>query len=254
LAGSGLTPAQALAAATSVPAARFHFSDRGRIAPGLRADLLLVRGDPTQDIRAIRNVESVWRGGARFDREAYRTSLEMEVASAKGSAPSTPPGLISGFDEGGAPLASFGSGWKETTDTLAGGKSTASLALVKGGAMATRGALEVTGLVDPGLPYAWSGAIFFPGSHPLEPMDLSASKGVAFHARGDGKSYRLMVFTKRMGRMPASREFTTGPGWEEHHVSFSELGLDGTDVIGIAFCAGPEPGKFRFDVDEVALR
>jgi imidazolonepropionase-like amidohydrolase len=60
---SGLTPAEALAAATSVPARAFGFHDRGRIAPGLRADLLLVEGDPTADIRATRRIIRVWKLG-----------------------------------------------------------------------------------------------------------------------------------------------------------------------------------------------
>ena len=49
---AGLTPLEALASATSVPAAIFGLADRGRIAPALRADLLLVQGDPTADIQA----------------------------------------------------------------------------------------------------------------------------------------------------------------------------------------------------------
>jgi imidazolonepropionase-like amidohydrolase len=60
---AGLTPAEALAAATSQPAAAFRLGDRGRIASGLRADLLLVEGDPSVDIRATRNVVSVWKQG-----------------------------------------------------------------------------------------------------------------------------------------------------------------------------------------------
>jgi imidazolonepropionase-like amidohydrolase len=42
---SGLTPIEALRAATSTPARRFGLGDRGRIAAGHRAELLLV--DPT---------------------------------------------------------------------------------------------------------------------------------------------------------------------------------------------------------------
>jgi imidazolonepropionase-like amidohydrolase len=66
---AGLTPAGALAAATSVPARLFGLADRGRIAPGLRADLLLVDGDPCADITATRNIAAVWRTGARLRRE-----------------------------------------------------------------------------------------------------------------------------------------------------------------------------------------
>ncbi|WP_232663320.1 amidohydrolase family protein [Pseudonocardia sp. TRM90224] len=65
LAQAGLTELEALAAATSVPARCFGLPDRGRIAPGLRADLLLVDGDPTNDINAISSIVDVWRGGVR---------------------------------------------------------------------------------------------------------------------------------------------------------------------------------------------
>ncbi len=54
-----LSPTEALSAATAAAADRFGLSDRGRIAPGLRADLLLVRGDPSVDITATRSVAAV---------------------------------------------------------------------------------------------------------------------------------------------------------------------------------------------------
>jgi imidazolonepropionase-like amidohydrolase len=66
LVAAGLTPTAALAGATSAIARAFRISDRGRIAPGLRADLLLVNGDPTKDIRATRNVVRIWKKGVAF--------------------------------------------------------------------------------------------------------------------------------------------------------------------------------------------
>ena len=65
---SGLTPTQALTAATESTADVFRLNDRGRIVPGRRADLLLVRGDPTRDIAATRDIVHVWRSGVEFDR------------------------------------------------------------------------------------------------------------------------------------------------------------------------------------------
>jgi imidazolonepropionase-like amidohydrolase len=62
----GMTALAAAKAATSGNAAIFHLNDRGRIAVGLLADLMAVRGDPTKDISTLRNVEAVWKGGVRY--------------------------------------------------------------------------------------------------------------------------------------------------------------------------------------------
>lgn len=62
---AGLTPVEALRSATVVPAAYFGFTDRGVIEPGRRADLLLVEGDPTQDITATRAIRGVWVAGVQ---------------------------------------------------------------------------------------------------------------------------------------------------------------------------------------------
>ena len=68
LVDAGLSPTEALAAATSAPADAFGFNDRGRIAPGLRADLVLVHGDPGADIKATRAIEKVWKLGVEVER------------------------------------------------------------------------------------------------------------------------------------------------------------------------------------------
>ena len=63
LVAAGLTPVEALRSATSTPARRFGLSDRGRIAPGARADLVLVQGDPTTHISDTLSIQAVWRRG-----------------------------------------------------------------------------------------------------------------------------------------------------------------------------------------------
>ncbi|RFA17864.1 amidohydrolase family protein [Subtercola boreus] len=60
---AGLTPTQALHAATSATARRFALTDRGRIQAGARADLILVNGDPTTDITNTLNLRHIWRRG-----------------------------------------------------------------------------------------------------------------------------------------------------------------------------------------------
>ena len=67
LVDAGLTPAEALNAATSVAAEHFALADRGRIEPGLRADLVLLAADPTRDIAASRTIRGVWIAGERVN-------------------------------------------------------------------------------------------------------------------------------------------------------------------------------------------
>jgi imidazolonepropionase-like amidohydrolase len=62
---AGLTPTDAIRSATALPARTFGLNDRGVIAAGRRADLLLVDGEPTIGIGAIQNVRAVWIAGVR---------------------------------------------------------------------------------------------------------------------------------------------------------------------------------------------
>lgn len=74
LVASGLTPRQALTGATSAAAVAFGLADRGRILPGLRADLLLVEGDPTDDVLATRAIRRIWKAGVEVERPSPATA------------------------------------------------------------------------------------------------------------------------------------------------------------------------------------
>lgn len=72
LVDAGLTTVAALHAATSLPAKHFGLSDRGAIQPGLRADLVLVDGDPVANISATRAISRVWLAGAEPGSTGHR--------------------------------------------------------------------------------------------------------------------------------------------------------------------------------------
>jgi imidazolonepropionase-like amidohydrolase len=62
---AGLTPTQALVAATSGTAKCLGLTSVGRLEPGAWADFLVLRDDPRTDIRNTHSLESVWVAGNR---------------------------------------------------------------------------------------------------------------------------------------------------------------------------------------------
>jgi hypothetical protein len=255
---AGLTPVEALAAATSTPAAKFKLSDRGRIQPGMRADLLLVKGDPASNIKDTRNIVRIWKLGAAVDRAAYIASIEKMKAEAalRRSQPApagSESGLISDFEEETL-SAKFGSGWSVTTDAIANGKSAAEIKVVSGGANNGRGSLLITGTIAPAVPYAWAGAMFSPGAGVMAPANLSSKNEIIFWAKGDGQTYQLMLFSKSRGYQLATKNFTAGAEWKQFRFRISEFEwMDGSDIMGIVFVGGPAPGKFAFQIDDMRL-
>ncbi len=72
---AGLTPAEALAAATAHPPAAFGIEDRGRLQRGRIADLLLVAGDLEGDLTRTTAIAGVWKDGFPVE-AAWATSPE----------------------------------------------------------------------------------------------------------------------------------------------------------------------------------
>jgi imidazolonepropionase-like amidohydrolase len=66
----GLTPREALAAATSNYSERFAWHELGLVEKGRRADLLILTADPTVDITNSRKIHSVILDGVILDRDA----------------------------------------------------------------------------------------------------------------------------------------------------------------------------------------
>ena len=251
---AGLTPTEALVAATSAPAKAFRLSDRGRVAPGMKADLLLVDGDPTSDITATRSIIGIWKDGVHFDREAYARTIAMQRAQKFETPTGLDGGDVSDFEDG--TLATrFGAGWTTSTDQQAAGKSTAQLSVVSGGANGSARALSVSGTISSELAYAWAGAMFSPGTQPMQAADLSSKKELRFWARGDGKTYRVMLFAMSRGFLPLTQSFVAGPEWRQYAFPLSSFGgIDGHDLRAVLFAGGPAPGPFAFRIDDVQFR
>lgn len=179
--GHGFTPAEALAAATSVSAAILRQgADRGRIAAGQRADLILVAGRPDRRIADLYEVRRVFVGGREVPLRPLRRLLDSERFSP------LPTHRIAGPIDTGAradgrtdldtlPVATHEAGVDHSH--LHHAREAGRLFLLAHMGAAPR-------------PYANLVLPLTPG--PVQLADARGFSGIAFEARGAGR-YRLML-------------------------------------------------------------
>jgi imidazolonepropionase-like amidohydrolase len=79
---SGLSPAEALATATTHVADHLGESNRGCLEPGCVADLVLLENNPLEDIDNTRSIRGVMRAGEWYDRDRLDTALDEIAARA----------------------------------------------------------------------------------------------------------------------------------------------------------------------------
>ncbi len=242
---AGLSAAEALAAATSAAAEAFGIDDRGRIGEGRVADLILVDGDLEIDLSLSTHILAVWKDGYPVDRSQVNQE-EQQTAAVRSVAPETT--LIADFESGVG--ASFGFGWQATSDRMRGGSSTAGLS-------AENGALRVEGEVAAGFAFPWAGAIYSPGAQPMQPVDFSDRETLRFRARGDGRTYLVMLFGADVSASaPFSVPFTVSAEWSEIEIPLARFPTATPGFIGgLAFVAQAPPlGGFAFEIDDVEIR
>ncbi|WP_261566556.1 amidohydrolase family protein [Frankia gtarii] len=75
---AGVSPYQAIAAATKLPAEFLHLDDRGTLDVGKRADLLVLDANPLDDITNTRKIAAVYLAGIPLDRAALRARWAAE--------------------------------------------------------------------------------------------------------------------------------------------------------------------------------
>ncbi len=244
---AGLTPLEALRAATSLPADAFGLDGRGRIKAGNRADLMLVEGKPDTDIQATRAIVTIWKNGHVVERAL---SAPNESAQALDS---VALGSISDFD-GDAIESSYGSGWMLTTDSYMGGTSSAEMRRVAGGAAGSAGALRVEGEVRAQAAQLWAGVMFNPSSQTMQAVDASAARELVFWLRGDGRELTVLLFHGET-QFPAMRSVPVSAQWSEHVLPLADFaGADLAQLRAIGYTVGAPAGAFWFEIDEVALR
>lgn len=234
---AGLTPTEALRAATTNVSERFNLVDRGRIEVGMKADLVLLNSNPLSNIMATRDIHAIYKNGQPVERK----STAKETASS---------------DIGDPALSDFGNSlespssfiWSKTDDAMAGGQSSASISL-------KNQLLSVDATVNSGFIFPWAGASAFA---PL-PVNISKYSRLQFRVRGtlndnNSGAYQVMMFSGTKTGTPPSQSFEVSPAWQTITLELENFrGLDVNKFYGLAIVAGPSQGEFKYQLDDVKL-
>ncbi|NKI36123.1 amidohydrolase family protein [Wenzhouxiangella sp. XN79A] len=171
---AGLSPLEALRAATSAPAAVFPIGPRGCLRPGCRADLVLVAGDPSSDPTALLDIVGVWKNGAEV-------ALGIDAAPPSDTPPADEPAAA-------VDLLADPSSWMASADDFMGGASEAAIEPMDG-------ALRVTGTLREGFAFPYAGAMWSAGASIMQPVDRRGWSTLTLDVESDAELLRVMFFS-----------------------------------------------------------
>ena len=243
---AGLTPRRRSPPRPSTPARAFGLKDRGRIAPGLRADLLLVDGDPTDrhhrdapDRRRLEGRRAPRRARPGDHRGASRGDRDRHGQRLRGREHRRPRSARDGRSR---PTRMMGGNVRRRRCT-----GQAEARTVRRRARDHRHH-QRRGAVTRG-PARCS----FPARRRWRQPTLAVHR-IVFRASGDGRDYQLMVFADRARQHPGDFAVHRRSRMAGAVVPLKSFGIDGTDMRGVLFSAGRGPGPSGSRSTSVRLR
>ncbi len=250
---AGLDAQQALQAATADVADVFALSDRGRIAPGLRADLVLINGNPLSDIDAALDIVAIWKDGYRLTTDSHQNVRPAQTQQAR-QAPEYTGGLLDDFESHGS--GGFAIRWQITTDQMLGGQSEAVMEVRTEGQSENNHYLHVEGKVLPGSMFPWAGAVTFLADQPMAAVDASTINTITFRGRGQPGQYQLMVLSgSENNNIPAVAQLTLSSDWQTLEIDLNDIpGADLKRLRAFAWAAGSGHADFEFELDDIKLQ
>lgn len=246
---AGLSPTQALKAATSTSATISGVeADRGTIEAGKRADIVLVKGRPWKNILDIYNKKTVILDGKVV---VDRGADQLPAADAATFPPAVSvASLIDDFERSDGRSALDTLRFHYFDNAFERSKVSSKRVVRDGGGHAIR--VDATMAQKDG-PYA--GLVIPLSRGAVHPVDLKPYSGVSFDVRGDGE----LVFRMVGYRGVQHATFTTGGAWQTVRIPLVDLAASrksaeqADDLIHQIEFIGYRPARSRlwFEIDNV---
>ena len=233
---SGLTPTQALMAATSNVAKAFELTNRGVIATDYKADFVLLNRDPKVDITNTRAISTVFKNGFQINYNAQEQQNRVMNAM-----------MFSDFDKG--LISALNTTWYPTIDEQFGGNSTVDI-VRKAGEQGDY--LYIRGELKRKFSFPWAGAFISFSENNKQPMDLTHLRGVALDVKGTAGKYKLMLMSTKQQMRPVEIPFDVTQEWQRKTILFSSIKPQLLkSVTGMVIVASLPTEKFELIIDNV---
>lgn len=244
---SGLTNEEAIHSATGAARKAFPIGLRGTLQKGAVASMILIKGNPFEDISITKNIQRIWKNGVQFERKLAKDEIIAEQ-------PLT-ASIISDFNHKQTSTL-VGSGLSGTTDQYIGGNSEVTLDYVEREKNSENFAMLVRGEVKSGSTYLWSGIGYLPGKSMTEGANLSDIKRLLFEAKGSDNFSELTVMLFQQGsQMPAMRKIYLNEKWQQFQINFDDLSnVDFRRISNISLVATGRLGTFEFSIDNLEFQ
>jgi imidazolonepropionase-like amidohydrolase len=253
---AGLTPLEALTAGASVGARALGVDgERGTIAPGKLADLVLIDGRPDEQIGDIEKTARVFLGGAELDPHALEAAIQSKEPTPLPVHPI--PRAIDNMErtDGRTLLNTL-----RVNSTDAGTDHSRMMFLPVARSGHDHALMVEARMAAKERPYVRLEIPLTPGA--VELADVSRYHGVSFEARGEG-GFRLLVnsYGVRAGD-PFASPFAASAAWRKIKIPFASLRrrADGAapwnprDLRALVFeVAGPAGSGAWLEIDNVGL-
>lgn len=241
---SGFTPLEAIRAGTMQSATLAGLeADRGAVAAGKRADLVLVAGKPWERIEDLENVEAVILNGRKVDLARLRAMVASDAMSPIPA--KSVPAKIDDFEQP-AGLSTLGTRWVNGSDS---GHDRSRMMFTRTLRKNGNHSVSLIGrMAEKDNPFLRLLLPLHPGG--IVPADLSKYKGVRFAARGEG-AYRFLAIPRASGTAVAA--FNARGSWKTIRIPFDSMkGVNKRDVLMLGFeSARPPREETWLEIDDL---
>lgn len=241
---AGLTHQQALHSATGAIGKHFPVGSRGTLKIGAMASMLLIDGNPIDDISHTQNITQIWKNGIEFKR------IAIDPQSNNGTNKVMQAGIITDFNSS-ISKTSTGRGIIATTDKMAGGQSIVDVSLVNRSDKDQ--ALVVKGEVKSGFMFPWSGISFIPVQQQNQAINMTQVKRLKFAAKANKSTNEFSILLFEKGSFqPKEMKFNLSNNWKKYSINLNDFkNTDLTEISNISFVVTQKLGEFEFMIDNI---